>query len=78
MVMESKYSVTKILKSQRIRTVEDSWNNTFTKQQMDKANSYLSAINLMVNVLSSPIKRHTVTECVKTRLKGMLSKRYAV
>lgn len=75
MVKESKYSVTKILKSQRIRTVEDSWNNAFTKQQMDKANSYLSAINLMVNVLSFQSK---VTECVKTRLKGMLSKRYAV
>ena len=63
MVKESKYTVTKILKSQRMRTVEESWYNTFTKQQMDKASSSLSAINLKVNVLSSPVKRHTVTEC---------------
>ena len=78
MVKESKYTVTKILKSQRMRTVEDSRKNTFTKQQMDKASLDLSAINLKVNVLRSPIKRHTVTECVKTRLKDMLSKRYTI
>ena len=78
MVKESKYTVTKILKSQRMRTVEDSRKNTFTKQQMVKASLYLSAINLKVNVLRSPIKRHTVTECVKTRLKDMLSKRYTI